>query len=117
MQILCASSISAVLFIASLHTTPAFAATVVSGGELKQLLSGKTVRFQGGRRATYNADGSYVFRGGGRTNRGHWRVKGSQVCVSSLNNDLRRCDQYLKDGDDFLLRDANGNRYPVRSIK
>lgn len=97
-------------------TSTAYAASLVSGSKLKQLLNGKTTRFQSGSRAIYNADGTYRFRGGGNNSRGQWSVTGSKVCVT-FTNGFRRCDQYLKDGDSYVLRDANGNEYPVRSIK
>ena len=97
-----------------LTTTSHAAAVVVSGAELKKLLAGKTARFPRGSRATYNADGTYKFRGRGRTERGVWKVSGSRVCVTFNVTNFRRCDRYLKDGNQIYFRDANGNQFPVR---
>ena len=105
----------AVITLLAIHqfTPPAAAKTVViSGKELTQLLSGKTARFQGGRRAIYKADGSYQFKTSGQTERGTWSVSGSKVCVTFVNN-FHRCDQYLKNGNDYFWRDADGNVFPV----
>ena len=104
------------LFVAT-PVTSSYAATTLSGAQLKKLIVGKTVRFQRGSRATYKTDGTYRFRGNGRNNRGNWRISGNKVCITFTNVDFIRCDQYVKDGDNYSLRDANGNQFPVRSIK
>ena len=107
---------AAALFVAT-PVTSSYAATTLSGAQLKKLIVGKTVRFQRGSRATYKTDGTYRFRGNGRNDRGNWRISGNKVCITFTNVDFRRCDQYVKDGDNYSLRDANGNQFPVRSIK
>lgn len=103
---------SIALLTSNSFTVPAHAESVVSGNQLKQLLSGKTARFQGNRRAIYKANGSYQFKANGQTERGKWRISGSKVCVTFVNS-FRRCDQYLKNDNEYFLRDANGNTYPV----
>lgn len=90
--------------------TPALAQDVqLSTAELRQLITGKTVSFSGGGRATYHADGRYVFRGGG-TFEGRYRIANNQVCVDFPQGN-RRCDRYVRRGNNYYLINFSGRRY------
>lgn len=81
----------------------------ISSGELRTLISGKSVSFAGSGRATYNADGSYVYRGGG-VFRGTWRVSSGKACVV-FKSGARRCDRYVKNGSKYYLINSAGKKF------
>ena len=89
-------------------------AEVLSGKELNAMLRGKTADFGPEGTSSYETDGKYEFRAKSDSQRvrGNWSVQGNRVCVD-FDAGGSRCDQYLKDGHQTVLKDARGVTFPV----
>jgi hypothetical protein len=95
---------------------PAYAADqALTADELKTSLTGKTYELTGGI-ATWKADGSYEFfttQGVPQTYRGQYEISEGKVCVK-FTNGTSRCDKFVRDGDNLILINFRGQRYPLR---
>lgn len=104
------------LFVAITLAATAFGAASIakagqlSGAALEQYLSGKTITFEDGNKATYNADGKYRYN---NAYPGKWYVRGGRVCVTFLAGGSR-CDRYFEENGRYYLQNASGRRFNVR---
>jgi len=57
---------------------------------------------------TYNADGTYLFRGG---NPGRYKISKGRICVN-FNSGGRRCDRVVNDGGNLVMINRDGQRFP-----
>lgn len=56
----------------------------------------------------YNADGTYLFRGGSP---GRYRISNGRICVQFASGGSR-CDRIVTDGSEMTLITSRGERYP-----
>ncbi|MCP4289276.1 MAG: hypothetical protein GY792_33455 [Gammaproteobacteria bacterium] len=82
-------------------------------GQIRTLLTGKTVRYDGGGVATYSANGSYQHRGQGQTSLGQYSFRNNRVCVYFIGGN-QRCDSFIKQGGSYYLVNSQGQQYRAR---
>jgi hypothetical protein len=82
--------------------------------EIKALVVGKELQVGTVGIVTYKPDMKYEFYGlnGGGTSRGIYRITEDQLCVD-FNNGYKRCDQILKDGGRYYLKNSRGTTYEM----
>jgi hypothetical protein len=93
---------------------PAYAAEVpATKQEIVKSFVGKTAWFSYGGHATYSADGSYLYydRSSGAS-RGKYTINDGSICVNFYTGHSR-CDSIHKDGNDFILINNKGEKYPI----
>ena len=97
-----------------LVSVPAVAQQAITGAEIRELVSGRTVDFSRDGSASYAADGQYEFynKNNGATSRGKWSVQGDRLCVD-FDNGVNRCDQFVRSGSGVALKNARGQTFPV----
>ncbi|MCP4409386.1 MAG: hypothetical protein GY807_16875 [Gammaproteobacteria bacterium] len=81
--------------------------------QIRSLLTGKTVRYDSGGVATYNTNGSYQYRGQGRTSLGQYSFRNNQVCVDFIGGN-QRCDSFIKQGGSYYLVNGRGQQFRAR---
>ena len=89
-----------------------YAQTKATKGEIASAFVGKNVRFDYGATVSYGADGSYQYADSARNqfSRGTYTINDGQICVK-FTNGASRCDDILKDGNDFTLINKSGHSY------
>jgi len=92
----------------------AYAQQPATTDEIKALVVGKEFGVSNIGIATYKADGRYEFYGlnGGGTSRGKYSITEDRICVD-FNMGWKRCDQILKDGGKYYLKNARGTTYEL----
>ena len=89
----------------------------LTDSQLQSLLTGQTVTFEPSGQATYAANGRYTYTGpfNGRNvvHRGRYYFASNQVCVN-FDDGGRRCDRYVRRGDDYYLINARGSEFRAR---
>lgn len=72
--------------------------------EIERIAVGRTINGA----MTYNADGTYLFRGGSP---GRYTISDGRICVN-FDSGGRRCDRIVTDGESFTMINRNGRRFP-----
>lgn len=85
---------------------------MLTKSELRQLITGKSVSFDGGGTATYYRDGRYKYVLNG-ADTGTYSFRNDQVCVA-FDGGGSRCDTYVQNGDRYFLINARGGRFQAR---
>lgn len=93
---------------------PAFSGRKLSEGELRQLLTGKSITVADGRTLEYGRSGSYQeSRNGQAIAVGTYLIRDVSVCIQ-FTTGLTRCDSLVQDGDRLFVEDRNGQRLPAQ---
>jgi hypothetical protein len=89
----------------SITSTIAYAAErPATKAEITKIAVGKTVS----NAMYYGADGSYTYNG---SSPGKYTISDGRICVV-FNNNSSRCDNILKDGNNYFLINSQGKRFP-----
>jgi hypothetical protein len=97
-----------------LFASPSSAQQPLSADELRSLVVGKSLVYGKDGVATYKADGSYEYfsQNNGQTSRGRYSINGDRLCAD-FGGGRSRCDQIIKTPTGLLLKNAQGNTFPV----
>ena len=92
-----------------LATTPALAASYLSGEKLFETVAGKTFIWPDKTFSTYGRNGEYRFEGTTKL-QGTWSVRGNKLCVT-YSSGAKRCDRYIYGSRGLQLENAAGKRF------
>jgi hypothetical protein len=82
--------------------TAAAAQDRMTRAEIRNLIVGKTVFWQGGAQSTYGAAGDYRFVNSRRNDAGTYTISDGVVCYK-FKNDFLRCDSWRKAGSGVCI--------------
>lgn len=100
------------IFVAACQTSESSSASAAatanerpaSRAELQSVAVGRTLASG----QTFNADGTYRFKG---QHPGRYTIGDGRICVNFVNG-YRRCDRIVTDGTTYTLINQNGRRFP-----